>query len=64
MTEQNFQVVPIGIKYICDLCKEGEMEYTGNMLMTNPPQFTHKCNRCEVEKSFFKKYPTIEYKTL
>ncbi|MED2129060.1 hypothetical protein P4V88_26680 [Bacillus thuringiensis] len=30
--EQRFEVKPIGVKYICDSCEEGEMIYTGEML--------------------------------
>ncbi len=32
MMEQRFEVKPIGVKYICDSCEEGEMIYTGEML--------------------------------
>lgn len=63
MAEQNFEIVPVGIKYICDSCDDGEMEYTGNMLMTHPARFAHRCKKCNSDQSFLKKYPTIEYKT-
>lgn len=59
--EQFFDIIPKEVKYQCDNCKEGEMVYKGNMLMTNPPQFTHECSYCKTEQVFYEKYPTIKW---
>lgn len=61
--EKTFEVLPVAIKYICDVCNEGEMVYLdGKIAFSNPPQFQHKCTYCEHLQCFTKKYPTIEYK--
>ena len=63
--EKSYEVKPVGIKYVCDRCNEGEMQVSGSiMLMTNPPKFPHKCNICSFEKNFTVKYPYIAYKTV
>ncbi|PFR59003.1 hypothetical protein COK36_20065 [Bacillus cereus] len=61
MMEQRFEVKPIGVKYICDSCEEGEMIYTGEMLFFNPPTFKHTCNNCDSNQNFIEKYPLIRY---
>lgn len=63
--EKEFLVKPIGIKYICDTCNEGEMIPTGeNNWLTNPPNFNHKCNKCGKELLLSDKYPIIRYKEI
>lgn len=60
--EKRFEVVPVGVKYVCDKCEEGEMQSTGkNMKMADPPKFEHECIKCKRIEYFAKKYPTIEY---
>lgn len=39
----------------------GEFEPTGMKYMTNPPQYPHKCNKCEKKEQFRCTYPKIEY---
>ncbi len=52
-----------GEKYICDKCKEGEMLATGdNIMLTMPPKFKHKCNKCGEETYLLEKYPAIRFK--
>lgn len=50
----------------CDFCMAGEMVPTGEVFLSNPPQYIHKCNCCEnIEKcSNGKKYPYFEYKDI
>ena len=42
---------------ICDKCGKGEMRPTGNVLMSDPPQYPHKCVVCGNIKSFPYHYP-------
>ena len=61
--EKSYEIKPVGIKYVCDNCDEGEMLVSGNiMLMTDPPKFPHKCNVCDFEKNFTTKYPFVTYR--
>jgi predicted SprT family Zn-dependent metalloprotease len=57
--EQFQEVRSYKVSYICE-CK-GEVLPTREMLMSNPPQFPHKCNKCGKEYVFDKKYPYIAY---
>lgn len=63
--EKEFTVKPIGVKYICDYCKVGEMISTGNNnWSSNPPKLEHKCNHCGTKILLNEKYPLIRYKTI
>lgn len=63
--EKEFLVKPIAIKYICNFCKEGEMEPTGeNDWSLDIPKFKHRCNKCGEELFLDKKYPQIKYKLI
>lgn len=60
--ERNFEVKPIGVKYICDKCGDGEMLPTGKMKMFETHAlYPHICNKCATEKDFIEKYPLIRY---
>jgi hypothetical protein len=60
--EKHYDVVPIGVMYICDICKEGEMIPTErNDWSSDPPLFEHSCNKCEGKEKFDKKYPLIKF---
>jgi|APSaa5957512576_1039674.scaffolds.fasta_scaffold298337_2 hypothetical protein len=52
------------IHYYCDKCGEGEMLPTGKCLMTNPPQYPHKCNKCNEARGFPDKYPALAFKVI
>lgn len=55
----------VKINYICDACGEGEMTVSGSMcLMSNPPSYPHKCNKCGYEDSFQYYYPTTGYQEI
>lgn len=59
---RNFSDVKVQlVDYICDECKESNMEYTGNMIFTYPEQYEHKCNNCGNVKNFNVKYPEVVY---
>ncbi len=65
MPEQTFEIKPVGVKYICDKCGNGEMtNLDGHMLMVYPPQYKHMCSFCGAEKHLEKKYPTVEYRVI
>ena len=62
MSESEIEVKSYKIDYICDECHDGFMIFTGTMLMSNPPQYSHKCEHCGKEITFYKKYPYIANK--
>lgn len=61
--EAVFNIRPIGIKYICEHCGEGEMVRNPNGLlrMSNPPLIPHHCTKCDGELLLPKTYPYIEW---
>ncbi|MDT8719706.1 hypothetical protein IAI10_24015 [Clostridium sp. 19966] len=60
--EQKVIVKPVGIKYICDVCKEGEMIQTAyNDWESNPPRYEHICTNCSTKIYLNEKYPLIRY---
>lgn len=42
---------------ICDKCGRGEMRPTGETLMSNPPQYPHKCATCGNVENLLHPYP-------
>lgn len=63
--EEIFNVKTIGVKYICDSCKEGEMQQTGKMKMyDNHANFIHKCDNCGHEIELREKYPLVRYEQM
>lgn len=63
--EEKFLVKPVGVKYICDSCKVGEMLPTGNNnWSSNPPKFEHKCTHCYTKVLLNEKYPLIRYENM
>lgn len=66
--EQLFKLMPVGVRYICEFCGEGEMETDPNSVMVVPlpttgmPMMrTHKCNKCGKTMQLPKTYPYIEW---
>lgn len=45
----------------CDVCGE-ELEPEGMMLMTDPPQYPHKCTGCGAEEILQERYPKVSYR--
>ena len=46
------------VSYQCDKCGKGEMLQIGRFLMSDPPKFEHKCNKCGGIQIFTgKQYP-------
>lgn len=66
--EEMFELKPIGIRYRCEFCNDGEMiasnsetlivEYGGGPYMR-----THTCNKCGKSMKLPKTYPYIEWVT-
>ncbi|OUB49894.1 hypothetical protein [Bacillus thuringiensis] len=62
MMEEKFEVKPVGVKYICDSCNQGEMVPTNNIKMFEKNiEYIHKCSRCGAERGLNNKYPLIRY---
>ncbi|MGO1061082.1 hypothetical protein ACTL32_18370 [Planococcus sp. FY231025] len=60
--ENFYDVRSIGVKYICDSCKQGEMVITGKSdWIADPPKFEHTCDNCKEINFFIEKYPTIRF---
>jgi transposase-like protein len=43
----------------CPVCGQGWMRPTGITLMSNPPQYPHKCTSCAYEQTYSVRYPYI-----
>ena len=54
--------VLITVKRQCDQCREGYMEEEDSKitLLTYPPQYPHKCNKCGYIQNYIKAYPYSE----
>ena len=44
--EEKYKVNTYEIDYKCDVCGKGYMRLTGEVLLTNPTRYPHKCNKC------------------
>lgn len=63
--ERTFPIKPIGVKYICEFCGEGEMKVSEDartfVLTSNPPLIKHVCTKCGKEMLLPKSYPYVEW---
>lgn len=66
--EEAFTLHPVGIRYRCEFCNEGEMIASSELetiVLTDPPQLPylhkHVCNKCGKEMMLPHKYPYIEW---
>jgi hypothetical protein len=62
MPEQEYDLRPVGVRYVCDKCGVGVMTPTGTMLCSYPPQWPHKCDHCGIIENMQEKYPTVRYR--
>lgn len=60
--EKSFHVYPIGIKYTCEFCNEGEM-IIDTSKQKEHNLFPHTCTKCHKTMFLPKMYPYIEWKT-
>ncbi len=61
MGERRTTVTARQVWYTCDECNGGVLELTGTALLSDPPQFPHKCTYCGKETVLPKAYPFIEF---
>ena len=64
--EETFPVRPVGIKYRCEFCNEGEqiLDKSEKLVISagqKPKLRKHKCNKCGKEMMLPKAYPYIEW---
>ena len=59
--EKQTEVKSYEVHQYCDKCGE-ELIFTGEVLLSNPGKYVHKCNKCGNVEWLPKKYPCIEYK--
>lgn len=59
MAEHQTPVEWFRVDYVCDSCGEGFMRPTGVMLASSPPQYPHRCNKCDCAKTFRVQYPHV-----
>ena len=64
--EQLFGVRPIGVRYICEFCNEGEMRYITPTYIIAPNAlgiklYKHQCSKCGKIMELPKMYPYIEW---
>lgn len=66
MSEETIEIKSVKKVYKCPKCKTGYLEYEeleGVRLMSNPPQYSHKCNNDQCNHREYiegKKYPYFE----
>ncbi len=67
--EEAFLVRPVGIRYICEFCNEGEMiamKDTQSIVIDpdeprKPPMFKHVCTKCKKTMLLPSTYPRVEF---
>lgn len=59
--EREVEVKTIEVHQYCDKCGE-ELTFTGEVLLSYPEKYVHKCEKCGHTEWFSKSYPCIEYK--
>lgn len=63
--EEIFNVKPIGVRYICEFCHNGEMIASNSdpIILTDgiPHMRKHYCNICGAQMMLPKTYPYIEW---
>lgn len=63
--EESFEIKPVGIRYKCEFCHEGEMKYDHELTSNNwdikSHMYTHKCTKCDKTMFLPKIYPYIEW---
>lgn len=61
MAEQTYELKPVGVRYVCDKCGEGEMQRNGIVLTAYPPRYMHACSKCGHRQAFTEVYPSIRW---
>jgi DNA-directed RNA polymerase subunit RPC12/RpoP len=62
VAESKFVVMPVGVEYICDVCKAGVMLESGKPdWSAEVITFPHTCNNCGTQMNLKEKYPTVRF---
>ena len=64
MSERETKVETYQVRLFCDGCADSEMEFTGAVLMSNPPQYPHRCPNCGKVTHERTKYPLTRHKEI
>ncbi len=64
--EEAFPIRPVGIRYRCELCGEGEQIADSHQTISVPlggpkPMIVHHCNKCGGEMLLPKTYPYVSW---
>ena len=61
--EETFEVQPLGIRYKCEFCNNGEQIYkrSDNQNVPSSNLYLHECNKCGKTMFLPKIYPYIEW---
>lgn len=65
--EEAFEIKPVGIRYKCEFCNEGEMKYENKesvfieAVNKNPIMHNHICTKCGKTMLLPKMYPYVEW---
>lgn len=59
--EKQIEMKSFEVHQYCDKCGT-ELTFTGEVLLSYPEKYVHKCNKCGNTEWFSKSYPCIEYK--
>ena len=59
--KKEVEVKPVEVRQYCDKCGT-ELIFTGEVLLSYPEKYVHKCEKCGNTEWFPKSYPCIEYK--
>lgn len=66
--EVMFPLHPVGVKYVCDFCNEGEMQISEDpndsiVTLGTRPMFKHKCTKCGNTLQLPRSYPYVKFMT-
>lgn len=59
MKIEKVEMITYKVKAKCEKCGEGYMQSRGEALLSYPPQYIHKCNKCGYEAYYREIYPKI-----
>ena len=57
MKIEKVEMITYKVKAKCEKCEEGYMQFRGETLLSYPPQYKHKCNKCGYEACYREIYP-------
>lgn len=63
MSEREFHVIPKKILYSCDDCKDGWLQFSGNVKegINGKPLYIHQCSKCKKMFNLKKQYPSLKF---